>query len=134
MQIQFVTSIEDIKKNMKTLDNYLSSDDKDEVIYAKKRVKMGTCFIAVHTENGFRFYPSRFIGYAENTMDKHERNYEKDGTQTNPAISQILGASPKPNTALENEYQKYCESLGVTSNKAGAFGAPRKYWVFPEND
>ena len=134
MEIQFVTSIEDIEKNIKTLDRYLSSDDENEVTYAKKRVKMGTCFIAVHTKNGVRFYPSRFIGYADNTIDKHTRNNEKDGKQTNPAISHLLGASPKLNPTLENEYQKYCESLGFTANEAGAFGAPRKYWVFPEKN
>ncbi len=130
--IYLVGSVEDIKDNMKVIDSYLVSKNKDEVSWAKERIKKGTCFIAVPVEDGFRFYPSRFIGYADNTMDKHDSNEWKDGRETNPAISDILGSKPEPDDELESQYKDYCDSLGFKANKSGAFGVKRKYWLLSE--
>lgn len=61
----------------------------------------------------YKFYPSRFIGYADNSMDAHLNNVEKDGKETNPAISKILGAKPSINSILNQEYARYCEALAL---------------------
>ena len=123
-----VSSLEEIKENINVIDNYLANGNEYECSYAKALIKRGTCFIAVASENGFRFYPSRFIGYSNNTMDKHENNFDKDGKETNPAISSILGSKPVPDNNLEEKYKDYCEELGFKANKAGAFNVQRKYW------
>ncbi|MBQ8687079.1 MAG: hypothetical protein IJ512_00865 [Ruminococcus sp.] len=130
--MKLVQSLNEIKANIKVLDDYLNSNDEEKISYAKDRLKRGTCFIAVQNEDGFYFYPSRFIGYANNSMDKHDRNSDKDGKETNPAISSIIGSKPKFNDELEEIYKDYCESLGFTANKAGAFGVQRKYWILSE--
>lgn len=125
-----VKSIEDIKENIKTLDSYLNSKNEYEVDYAKALVKRGTCFVVtVDNNNEYKFYPSRFIGYKNNTMDKHERNYNKDGKETNPAISEVLNVKPVQNESMEEKYKDYCDALGFKPNKAGSFGVPRKYWA-----
>lgn len=80
-------------------------------------------------DNGYKFYPSRFIGYVNNSMDAHARNQEKDGKVTNPAITDIIGTKPQLNETLEDEYKEYCVSLSFKANKAGAFGVKRKYWL-----
>lgn len=54
-------------------------------------IKRKVCFVAVEQEGGFHFYPSRFIGYIANTRDKNMNNEYKDGKETNPAISIIIG-------------------------------------------
>ena len=77
----------------------------------------------------YRFYPSRFIGYVDNTMDKHMSNTTKDGKQTNPAISSVLHDKPQQNLRLEALYQKYCQSLGFEANEKGPYGVDRKYWI-----
>lgn len=62
-------------------------------------------------------------------MDAHARNQEKDGKETNPAITSIIGIKPQLDETLEDEYKEYCVSLGFKANKAGAFGVERKYWL-----
>lgn len=99
-----------------------------EYSFALSLIKRGTCFIAVKRGTRYRFYPSRFTGYANNTMDKHLSNIEKDGRETNPAISKALGQKQHYNPELEKEYRDYCEYLGFTANEKGSFGAERKYW------
>jgi len=61
-------------------------------------------------------------------MDSHLYNKYKDGRETNPAISKILGVNPIHNYSLEYFYRKYCESLGFIANDKGSFGVERKYW------
>ncbi|MDE5558201.1 MAG: hypothetical protein K2J32_11030 [Ruminococcus sp.] len=130
--IKTVDSLAEIKNNMKVLDNYLVSRNEDEVSWAKERIKQGTCFIVVSLEDEFHFYPSRFIGYVNNTMSKHDSNEWKDGRETNSAISNILALKPESNDKLECQYKDYCELLGFKANKSGAFGVKRKYWLLSE--
>jgi hypothetical protein len=61
-------------------------------------------------------------------MDAHLANEQKDGRETNPKISEILGKSPELNDILEEEYKKFCEGLDITPKKTGPFGVKRKYW------
>lgn len=124
-----VQTLEEIKQNMYKLDSYLDKKCESEYSFALSLVKKGTCFLAVKTKGGYRFYPSRFIGYAENTKDKHLNNTEKDGKETNPAISRVLNQKVNYNPKLEKEYRAYCEHLGFIANEKGTFGVERKYWV-----
>jgi hypothetical protein len=79
-----------------------------------------------------KFAPSRFIGYKNNTITKHESNITKDGRETNPAISDALGVKqPIINEELEELYKKYCIYLGFSPPPKGAFGVTRKYWILP---
>lgn len=124
-----ISNMPELISNIQVINNYLNSTNEMEVAYAKGLIKRGTCFIAIDTDEGYKFYPSRFIGYANNSMDAHERNDEKDGRETNPAISAIIGSDPQHIEVLEEEYKEYCVSLGFKANKAGAFGVERKYWI-----
>lgn len=123
-----VQSLEEIKQNMHVLDGYLDKKCDSEYSFALSLIKKGTCFIAVKTESGYKFYPSRYIGYADNTMDKHLNNTEKDGRVTNPAISKVLNQNLSCNSKLDKEYRNYCENLGFIANEKGCFGVERKYW------
>lgn len=123
-----VQSIDEIKSNMTVLDGYLSEKHDPEYSFALDLIKKGICFIAISANSSYRFYPSRFIGYANNTMDKHENNEWKDGKETNPVISQILNQKYVPDAELEKAYREYCESLGFAPRERGAFGVERKYW------
>ena len=123
-----VQSLEEIKQNLLVLDHYLDMKCESEYSFALSLIKKGTCFVAVKTDVGYRFYPSRFIGYTHNTMDKHLNNDKKDGKETNPAISFVLNQKAAPNTELEQEYRAYCERLGFIANEKGSFGVERKYW------
>lgn len=123
-----VKSIDEMKENMVTLDGYLRQKYGPEYRYALKLIKNGICFVAVPANGSYRFYPSRFIGYAENTMNRHESNKSKDGRVTNPVISQLLHQDVMPSAALEMAYKNYCESLGFTPRERAPFGIERKFW------
>lgn len=125
--MELVKKSQDIKENIKTLEKYLQDENMRES--AVGLIKRGTCFVAVKKDRGYSFYPSRYIGYKNNNYNAHINNDMKDGRNTNPAISEILGRKPMPSGDLEKEYRKYCDELGFTANNKGAFGVERKYWV-----
>ena len=127
--MELVKSLEEIRHNIAVLDSYLDKKTDPEYSYALGLVKRGICFIADSSSGKYRFYPSRFIGYVDNTMDKHMSNTTKDGKQTNPAISTILHDKPQHNLQLEELYQTYCQSLGFEANEKGSRGIDRKYWL-----
>ena len=126
--MRFVENIKELQSNMDTLDRYLARKIESTYSFALERVKRGVCFVAKRTDDGYRFYPSRFIGYANNSMLGHLNNPYKDGKETNPVISQIIGVQPRSNAVLDKEYRNYCEKLGFTASDKGAFGVERKYW------
>lgn len=118
--------------NIEILENYISSKTEPQYGFALDLIKKGVCFVALKSENGYKFYPSRFIGYLSNTMDAHQNNDTKDGKATNPAISLILGSKPVVNPTVNVEYDKYCEKLGFFAREKGAFGVQRKFWIMSE--
>lgn len=98
---------------------------KNERDYYSERIKKGICFIR-YTKGGKNFFaPSRFSGYRDNTPAKHNRNGDKDGRLTNPAISRILEDKPLSNSAREREYRSFCKTL-FPKEKIAKRG--RKFW------
>ena len=126
--MKVVETLGEIIENTETIDKYLDLDGSDQEEFAKNLVKKGVCFIVLDKQSKLKFYPSRFVGYKNNDYQKHINNYEKDGKETNPAISKILDSKPDASEDLEIEYSRYCMELGFASNKSGAFGVKRKYW------
>jgi 5-methylcytosine-specific restriction protein A len=126
--MELITNIEQLKSNMKTLDDYLYKGSPAEKIWGKQRVKLGICFVAYRAANELRFAPSLFIGYNGNNIAKHAANRTKDGRETNPAISAILKTAPTENADMENKYLEYCKKLGITPCKTSPFGTVRKFW------
>ena len=123
--MKLIETINEMFANMDTLDKYIESKRDPEYSWAIQHVKKGICFV----ERNGKFYPSRFIGYVDNSMDAHDNNMHKDGRETNPRITKILGKKLCPDHDMESSYQSYCESLGFTPAEKGAFGVERKYWV-----
>lgn len=124
-----VTSLKEIQENVKTLNKYLSSKKDPEYSFGLSLIKKGTCFLVLYENGRYQFYPSRFIGYAGNSMEAHLNNEDKDGRETNPVISKIMGSNPRPNPEFDKLYCEYCEYLGFTARERGSFGVERKYWI-----
>lgn len=115
----------DLRKNMTTLDSYLDKKVEPNYGYAIGLIEKGKCLIAVKTKDGFRFYPSRFMGYAGNSKNNHEMNNEKDGRYTNSWITRVLEKKREVNPALLQTYYDYCLSIGGRILKTGS---DRKFW------
>ena len=124
-----VATLEQLNTNLKKLEYYLQTGSAEEQQDARRFIERGTCFLAYNDGAKVRFAPSRFIGYQNNTFDKHSSNAERNGGVTNPAISKLLKTQqPLADVELEEQYQQYCHSLGITPRPKGSFGASRKYW------
>lgn len=126
--MKVIETVKELKTNLNTLDSYINNKIDPTYEFAISLIKKGVCFVVQDTSEGLRFYPSRFIGYKNNNMDKHLNNFEKDGKETNPALYNILGHRPKSNSVMDKAYREYCESLGFIASNKGAFGVERKYW------
>lgn len=124
-----IKSKDELLQNIKKLDEYLSKEYGQEYEYAVNLIKRGTCFIVVKNEDDYKFYPSRFVGYYDNTMYKHQNNYDKDGRVTNVAINDIFGYKPVVDAELDEKYKNYCNKLGFNAYKKGSFGVERKFWT-----
>jgi hypothetical protein len=112
----------DIRLNVLRLEKYKYSKNIEEKRFYRNIIRRGRCFVALETRKGFIFAPSRFIGYINNNMKNHEKNYKKDGRITNVAIDKILG-SHGVNSNLEKEFKIFCDTQNIdpTNNI-------RKYW------
>jgi len=129
--MELIVSKQQLFENTKRLDEYLKNKTDPEYSFALDLIKKGICFIAISNKNNIKFYPSRFIGYKNNTMQSHSSNPYKNGRDTNPRISIIIndGKEPVFDLLLEQKYIDYCTSLGFTASAKGAFGVERKYWL-----
>ncbi len=81
-------------------------------------MERGICLVIINVDDRPSFAPSRFIGYANNTRDSHQRNPSRDGRITNDVIKELLGSEPSPNQAFEHP----CETS--TSRLVGERGLP----------
>ena len=127
-EVPVVLKLDELLHNCKVVDDYLASNKDPEFSYAINLIKRGTCFVAIKKDGTIKFYPSRFVGYIDNSMSKHDNNTRKDGRVTNPAISIILKAEPTSNSALDSAYKNYCIKLGFEPREKGSFGVERKFW------
>ncbi len=119
---------EDLDRNIAELHSYLASNDPDLAEYARGLIKRGICFVVTDNSGESVFSPSRFVGYSGNTRALHDANRHKDGRITNPAISNVLNTTPEPNEVLDQEYERFCQRIGITPSRRGSYGVTRKFW------
>lgn len=123
-----ITTKSQLIKNLDRVESYLSSSS-DELFEAMAHyIARGRVFVSYMVDGKMHFAPSRFVGYQNNTLIKHQSNKEKDGKKTTPAISKIIGSRNLFNEELEGAYLTYCEWLGVTpSNNNRTYGLLEDY-------
>jgi len=124
--MQIVKTLKDIMNNANKIDEYLCDGANKE--FAKELIKKDVYFLVVKKGSELRFYPSCYLGYKDNSHDKHINNDEKDRKEISQNITKITKYEPDSFSDLEIEYWRYCEKLGIVPNKGGLFGVKRKYW------
>ena len=128
--LALIETKEDIYRNISTLDKYIQAKKDPETEFALGLVKRGICFLRIASSDGYKFYPSRFIGYKSNTYDTHNENSGYiDGRETNRATTKILSIKLSEDPVADKQYQEYCLSLGFQAHEKGSFGVVRKYWI-----
>lgn len=127
--MKLIQNKSELIKNIETIEDYLNGSLEDVRNEMAQYISRGRVLIAYRIDGEFHFAPSRFIGYAQNSIKKHLLNEEKDGKETTPAISRILGARNMFSQELEDAYSDYCHELGVKTNNY-----KRTYWTLDEKD
>lgn len=85
-RIDFIETREDIVQNIKTLYSYLDGKvDSEHKDWAIQRMSQGKNYVIEVVDSQIYFAPSRFVGYVDNTMEKHEAN-PGNGTETDNKI------------------------------------------------
>jgi hypothetical protein len=126
--MELVKTREQLEKNIFTFNNYLQIGTLEQKEWAKERILEGICFVAYSMDNDIRFIPSRFLGYVDNELEKHNSSTTKHGRDSNRAINKILGCKPELNEKLLSKYFDYCGSIGVEKREYGSCAIARKFW------
>jgi 5-methylcytosine-specific restriction protein A len=123
ISMELVESKEQLIENSIIFDSYRLSNSNKEQTFYRERLRLGKMFLHIKAQNRNLFCPSRFIGYENNSMQKHLAFRSKTGTKTNQKINSILGRH-QINHESEKAFLNYCSEHGVEpANK------PREYWV-----
>ena len=114
-------------KNLDRVEGYLSSSSEELYKTMTQYIARGRVFVTYIVDGKYHFAPSRFVGYKDNTLVKHQNNEEKDGKITTPAITKILG-SRAFDSKLEDAYLMYCKWLDVKPANH-----KRTYWLLNQD-
>lgn len=116
----FIDNRNDVINNIQTLYSYLNeSEDSDSFQWAIDRLKLGRNYVVEIIDSNIYFAPSRFVGYKDNTIDKHQENYG-DGTQTDDVLKSFY--QKVKDERLDEIFQKVLARYGLSSGD-------KKYWI-----
>lgn len=116
----YIEKREDIISNIETLYSYLHGESsEDNKQWAVDKLKRGKNMVVEVIDCHICFAPSRFVGYLNNTKDKHDENHG-DGTDTDKRINLYYQkvADERLDALMQAELSKYEEA-----------SANKKYWI-----
>ena len=119
----YVRTLNDIIKNLETLEQYITAGSKEETAYAKELVKDSVNMVVYKVEGINHFAPSVFVGYAANSMKNELKTRDEDHSEADKKVGKVVGKEAFSNGIMETNFAKYCDSLGVKPPKQ-----ERLYW------
>ncbi len=118
---EFVKTRDDVIDNIKTLYSYLNNKDNTELIsFASRIIKNGKVYAVEIIDSHICFAPSRFVGYKDNTMEKHMTNDEKNGNDTNAVLNSLYNRVS--DERLNTLFQKELAVFGLSSHN-------KEFWI-----
>ena len=116
----FIETREDIVQNIKTLYSYLDGEvDSEHKDWAIQRMSRGSNYVIEVVDSQIYFAPSRFVGYVDNTMEKHVANHG-NGTETDNKIK--IFYQKVQDVKLDTLLQKAMSEYGIVVGT-------KKYWI-----
>ena len=116
----FITTREEVLENIETLYSYMDNpNDADTYEWASGILKNGRIYITDIIDSKLYFAPSRFVGYTENTVDKHKAD-PGHGTQTNNKLTKFY--REVQDVRLDAAFQTMLSKYGLESSE-------KKYWI-----
>ncbi len=116
----FIENRIDVVKNIYTLFSYTKSSIAEEKDWALQRFKQGKWFVVEKFGNALLFAPSRFVGYKDNTIEKHTLN-PGDGTQTNYKLRELKLYKESSDIFLSKQFEIFMTTLGIKKDNAKFF-------------
>lgn len=121
--MKLVRDLDQLIENSAKFDSYRLSTRSAEQTFYKDRVRLGKMFLHIKTSDRSLFCPSRFVGYENNSIQKHLAFDEKTGTRTNQVINSILGRHDVESNS-EKDFLSHCVKHAIEpANKQ------REYWI-----
>ena len=119
-RFDFIETREDIIQNIKTLSSYLKGEKGiDYKVWATEKMMRGKNFVVEIIGSDIYFAPSRFVGYIDNSKEKHDNNHG-DGTQTDEKIKAFYIKTQ--DSRLNAIFQSQATKLGISSGE-------KKFWI-----
>lgn len=116
----YIETRQDIISNIETLYSYLHGDNgEDNKSWAIDKLVRGKNIVAEIINGRVCFGPSRFVGYMNNTREKHDENHG-DGTSTDDKIKQFY--QKISDGRLDLLFQNILYAFGASSGD-------KKYWI-----
>lgn len=121
VRTDFIENRIDVVKNIYTLYSYVKSTVEEDKEWALQRFKQGKWYVVESFGNTLLFAPSRFVGYKNNTREKHTSNHG-DGTLTNNKFRELkLYKEIVDDDYLLEQFELFMTSLGIEKDTAKFF-------------
>lgn len=138
-----VENVQDILENAKRFDEYLAKGNKEEREFALQTLYAGRCFVVVRHGDEYKFYPSKYIGYKNNSESNYYEQlgdavpissqqedrygdaalYTFDGRMSNKAINKVLKCTCVKDNDMSEKFIEYCNKFGLKGSYK------RKFWL-----
>lgn len=126
--MKLIEKLSDLIDNAVYLEAKIKSKNKAEREMAVQLIEKGICFVRYKVNRRTIFAPSRFIGYKNNTLQRHQHSISKHGSTTNNRIKRILNKRASADRAMEKEFREFCKNINISVKPFGSFGIVRKFW------
>ena len=117
----FIENRVDVVKNIYTLYSYAKSNVAEDKEWALERFEKGKWYVVEPFGDTLIFAPSRFVGYKNNTKQKHTQNHG-DGTQTNKNFLKLglywKSTKKSMEESLLDKFRIFMTTLGKEKIKA----------------
>lgn len=113
----FVENRIDVVRNIYTLYSYTRGTVTEDREWALQRFKKGKWYVVELFGDTLLFAPSRFVGYKNNTREKHTSNHG-DGTQTNDKFKELKLYREVVDDYLSEQFESFMSSLGIEKDSA----------------
>ena len=120
--LHFVENTDQIIENIKTLEQYLHSDNAEEKQFAEDIIKKGRAMVIYKVKGENHFAPIRFLGFKRNSRSAHLENEKRETRDTAPTMQSLMG-KPFSHEAIEKEFLGYADHF-----KGSTLKSKRKYW------
>jgi hypothetical protein len=124
--MELIRTATELATNIETFRTYVAADSGADRDFALEQVTRDTCFVVTRDRECGFFSPAGFVAVPDNTREGHAGGAGHTEEEIDAALERILGTPPAPDTALEEEYARFCGLVGIPAREVPG-DAPRRF-------